>query len=73
MHPRHQRIFLGVFLILVPPVAAAVFAALSVGVSKHQTDVQSPSLYDALFPLFFLASFFTVPIGIYIIYRALRS
>jgi hypothetical protein len=75
MQAKHQRFFIGGFLILVPPIAALAMAALAVGVSRHhEAGAQpAPAIWDALFPIFFLASFFTVPAGIYVIYRALKS
>ena len=74
MNSRAKRIFLGVFLVLVPPVATLSFAALSVGVSRH-TDgtVPAPAIWDALFPFAFISCFFSVPIGVYVIFRAVHD
>lgn len=75
MQPKLRLIFIGAFLILVPPVGALTTAALAVNVSRHhESGAQpAPAIWDALFPIFFLFSFFTVPAGIYLIYRALKS
>ena len=75
MSTKPRLLFIGTFLILVPPVGALTSASLAVGVSRHQevTAEPAPAIWDALFPIFFLASFFTVPAGIYLVYRTLRS
>ncbi len=74
MKHSHRFLFLGVFLVIVPPVAAVAMAALSVGLTRHDDATKTmPAIYDALFPIFFLASFFSVPIGIYLIIRALKK
>ncbi|MEX2243050.1 MAG: hypothetical protein WD716_04295 [Fimbriimonadaceae bacterium] len=71
----HKRIILGLFLVIVPPVAALVLASLSVSVDRHalKADGPAPAIWDVLFPIAFISCFFLVPIGIYVIFRALAD
>lgn len=71
MNPRARQIFLGVFLIIVPPVLVLASGALSVEEGKVGTDANP--LWDVLFPIGLIASFLCIPFGVYVIYRALRD
>lgn len=73
MKQNHRTAFLGVFLIIGPPVAALALAALAVDLTRHDEGLKpTPALYDALFPVFFIASFLSVPIGIWLLFKAIR-
>ena len=65
---------LGLGLLLVPPVATLVLAALSVGLTRHdRANVPPPPpVYDVLFPLAVVATFVCVPLGVYNLYRAFK-
>jgi hypothetical protein len=73
MNARARQIFLGVFLIIVPPVLVLASGALSVaeGDAVRRSGESANPLWDVLFPIGLIASFLCIPLGAYVIYRAI--
>lgn len=71
MNARARQVFLGVFLIIVPPVLVLASGALSVEEGKVGTDANP--LWDVMFPIGLLACFLCIPLGAYLIFRAIKN
>jgi hypothetical protein len=75
VNPRPKRVFLGVFLIIVPPMLALLSAAMSVSTERHVREgrIESAPYWTVLFPLALVATFVCIPLGIFVIFKALQD
>ena len=75
MKPKHRHVFIGVFLIITPPALALLSASMSIDQERLVSDgrIDPAPYWNVLFPLALVACFLCIPLGAYVIFKALTA
>ena len=75
VNARVRQVFIGLFLIIVPPTLMLVSAKFAVDQERWvRQGLEGPSpVWNAVFPIALLASIIGIPFGGYLIFRALKN